>query len=266
MKPQLSPELRLLAHLELEPEAPTLEFLHRIIREHQLRVPFETLTKLIDYEPGRARGDFMPSMEEYVDRVVTRGAGGLCWTLARGLRELLHALGFDAALMYMDPGHCCVRVEFPEGPQYADVGYAAPIFRAYPLFESFTLETHRESFDYRVDGDAIQVTRNPGPTKHLDPTPRRLAELQPLITAANDWTVLSSFLRRLVYARYLDRVYTTLRDGVLTRYTGPDPQTVELSADQIPAALADVFHADPDLYREAAAVKRRHEPDPRPEC
>ncbi|MBK8232712.1 MAG: hypothetical protein IPK72_19545 [Candidatus Eisenbacteria bacterium] len=76
MKPQLSPELRLLAHLELEPEVPTLDFLHRIIREHQLRVPFETLTKLIDYEPGRARGDFMPSMEEYVDRIITRGAGG----------------------------------------------------------------------------------------------------------------------------------------------------------------------------------------------
>ena len=38
---------RLLAHLSLEREAPTLTYLHRIIREHQLRVPFETLTKLI---------------------------------------------------------------------------------------------------------------------------------------------------------------------------------------------------------------------------
>ncbi|MBK8232711.1 MAG: hypothetical protein IPK72_19540 [Candidatus Eisenbacteria bacterium] len=168
--------------------------------------------------------------------------------------------------MYMDAGHLCVRVELTEGPQYADVGYAAPIFRAYPLFESFTLETHRESFDYRVDGAAIQVTRNPGPTKVLDPTPRRLADLQPLITAANDWTVPSSFLRRLVYARDVDGVYTTLRDGVLTRYVGASPETVELSADQIPAALADVFHADPDLYLEAVAVQRRQEPDPRLEC
>ncbi|MCC7142499.1 MAG: hypothetical protein IT349_10400 [Candidatus Eisenbacteria bacterium] len=120
--------------------------------------------------------------------------------------------------------------------------------------------------DHCAEFAAIQVTRNPGPTKLLDPTPRRLAELQPLITAANDWTVPSSFLRRLVYARYLDGVYTTLRDGVLTRYAGASPETVELSADQIPAALADVFHADPDLYREAAAVKRRHEPGPPPEC
>jgi arylamine N-acetyltransferase len=101
---------RLLAHLHLEREQPTLDYLHRIVREHQLRVPFETLTKLIDYEPGLRRGDFMPPMAEYVERLATRGAGGLCWTLARGLHVLLDDLGFDAALMYMDPGHCCVRV------------------------------------------------------------------------------------------------------------------------------------------------------------
>jgi arylamine N-acetyltransferase len=69
---------RLLAHLGLEREAPTLDYLHRIIREHQQRVPFETLTKLIDYEPGLRRGDFMPPIADYVDRIITRSAGGLC--------------------------------------------------------------------------------------------------------------------------------------------------------------------------------------------
>src|SRR5688572_26924426 len=100
-----------LAHLELGREAPSLDYLHRIIRQHQLRVPFETLTKITDYEPGVERGDFMPSIDEYVERIRTRGAGGLCWTLARGLHYLLDDLGFDASLMYMEPGHCCVRVE-----------------------------------------------------------------------------------------------------------------------------------------------------------
>lgn len=50
------PADRLLAHLRLDREAPTLDYLHRIIREHQLRVPFETLTKLIEYEPGLRDG------------------------------------------------------------------------------------------------------------------------------------------------------------------------------------------------------------------
>ena len=51
---------RLLGHLHLGREAPTLDYLDRIIREHQLGVPFATLTKLIDYEPGLGRGDFLP--------------------------------------------------------------------------------------------------------------------------------------------------------------------------------------------------------------
>lgn len=246
---------RLLAYLGLEREAPTLAYLHRIIREHQLRVPFETLTKLIDYEPGLRRGDFLPPLEEYVNRIVTRGAGGLCWTLARGLHALLGDLGFDASLMVMDPGHCCVRVELPQGPYYADVGYAAPIYRAYPLFASFSLDTHRERFDYDVRADGIFVTRNPGPSKKLDPTPRRIEDLGSLVAAANDWSLPNSFLHRLVYARDVDGVYTSLRDGLLTRYLPSGPEQSTLAPGEIPAALSHVFGADPALYVEAANVK-----------
>lgn len=249
---------RLLAHLGLEREAPTLPFLDRIIREHQLRVPFETLTKLIDYEDGLRRGDFLPPLEEYVDRIVTRGAGGLCWTLARGLHALLADLGFEASLMVMAPGHCCVRVELPVGPYYADVGYAAPLYRAYPLFASFTLDTHRERFEYDVRADGIVVTRRPGPSKMLDPTPRGIEELRGLVAAANDWNVPQSFLHRLAYARDVNGVYTSLRDGVLTRYVSGGPEQSQLAPEEIPAALGDVFGADPALYREAAKVQARY--------
>jgi len=250
---------RLLAHLRLEREAPTLDYLHRIVREHQLRVPFETLTKLIDYEPGLGRGDFMPPIPEYVERIVTRGAGGLCWTLARGLRTLLDDLGFDAAFMYMDPGHCCVRVELPEGPFYADVGYAAPIFRAYPLFESFSLDTHREKFEYQVRDDGIFVTRNPGPSKKLDPSPRTAEQLRDHLQAANDWNAPQSFLHRVSYARYIGDVYASLRDGVLTRYLPGGAEKTEIPQAEAPSVLADLFGADPALYIQATEVRKRHE-------
>lgn len=249
---------RLLTHLRLHRETQTLEFLHRIIREHQLRVPFETLTKLIDYEPGLRRGEFMPSMSEYVERIVTRGAGGLCWTLARGLHVLLDDLGFNAALMYMAPGHCCVRVELPEGPFYADVGYAAPIFQAYPLFESFRLDTHREAFEYGVREDGIFVTRNPGPSKLLDPTPRRLEELRDFIVAANDWSVPHSFLHRLVYAGYVGGAFTSLQNGTLSRYLAGGLEKTAVAPEDAATVVADVFGADPALYREAAEVHRRY--------
>lgn len=251
---------RLLGHLELEREDPTLDHLNRIIRQHQLRVPFETLTKLTDYEPGLRRGDFLPSMEEYVERIVERGAGGLCWTLARGLKFLLDDLGFDAELMYMDPGHCCVRAEFPEGPYYADVGYSAPIFQAYPLFESFSLDTPREKFEYKVRDGGIFVTRNPGPTKHLDPNPRTLESLKPIIDGANQWEAERSFLHILAYSGYVDGVYTSLNNGTLRRYLAGGLEATVVEPAGIPALLSDVFGADPQLYHEAAAVHARYMP------
>ena len=248
---------RLLGHLGLAREAPSLDYLDRIIGRHQRRVPFETLTKLLDYEPGLRRGDFMPPIETYVERLTTRGAGGLCWTLARGLHFLLGDLGFHASLMVMDPGHCCVRVDLPEGPQYADVGYAAPLFRAYPLFQSFALDTHREKFTYDVRDDGIHVARNPGPTKRLDPSPRRLEDLRSQIQAANDWAAPQSFLRRLVYAREVDGVYTSFRDGTLTRYVPGAVESESIAAAGAPAGGAEVVGADPALVTEAAEVLRR---------
>lgn len=253
---------KLLGHLGLNRETPTLDYLHRLVRAHQLHVPFETFTKLLDYEPGLRRGNFLPPLEEYVERIVTRRAGGLCWTLARGFHALLGDLGFQTSLMHMAPGHCCVRVELPEGPFYADVGYAAPLFQAYPLFESFTLDTHREKFEYRVEKEDILVTRNPGPTKKLDPTPRRIEDLQDRIAAANDWAAPQSFLHRLSYAGYVDGVYTSFRDRTLRRYEPGGIQETELEADQIPAALGDIFHVDPALYIEAEEIRRRYTPPP----
>ncbi len=251
---------RLLGHLGLEREAPSLDYLNRIVREHQLRVPFETLTKLVDYEPGLARGDFLPPIDLYVDRIVERGAGGLCWTLARGLHFLLTDLGFDADLMYMDPGHCCVRVELPEGSYYADVGYSAPIFRAYPLYESFVLDTASERFEYDVRGQGIFVTRHPGPAKTLDPTPRSLESMKPLIGAANDWTAPGTFLAILAISTYVDGVYVSLRNGTYRRYLPSGPETTPIEAAAVPALLASVFGIDPGLYLEAADVQARYLP------
>ena len=129
-----------------------------------------------------------------------------------------------------------------------------------PLFESFSIDTHREKFDFDVREDGIFVTRNPGPSKQLDPTPRRLEELCDRIVAANDWHAPQSFLHRLVYAGFVGDVYTSLRDGVLTRYLPGGAEKTEISPHEAPAALADLFGADPALYTQAAEVRSRYLP------
>ena len=134
-----APTHHLLSFLGLAREPPSLDCLHRLVREHQARVPFETLTKLIDYEPGL----------------------------------------------------------------------------------------------------------------------RRLDQLQSDIAAANDWGASQSFLHRLVFARPVDGVFTSYRDGTLTRYLASGPERVDVDPREAAEMLAQVFGADPDLCREAAAVQRR---------
>ena len=41
----------------------------------------------------------------------------------------------------------------------------APLFQAYPLYESFQVSNVRETFTYEVSNNKIEITRNPGPTK-----------------------------------------------------------------------------------------------------
>jgi hypothetical protein len=102
------------------------------------------------------------------------------------------------------------------------------------------------------------VTRKPGPSKTLDPTPRRLEELSGHITAANDWRAPQSFLHRLAYAGFVDGVYTSLREGTLTRYLPEGQEKTELAPGDVPSALEKIFGADPALYVEASEVRRRY--------
>jgi hypothetical protein len=56
----------------------------------------------------------------------------------------------------------------------------------------------------------------------------------------------------------VDGVFTSFRDGTLTRYASGRPEVVDVESDAAPAVLARVFGVDPDLYREAEAVRRRY--------
>jgi arylamine N-acetyltransferase len=220
-----------------------------------LVVPFETLTKIIDYERGYRTRKFLPDMELYVRRTVGAGTGGTCWTLARGFHWLLTWLGFEASYMYMDPGHVCLRVELDQ-PYYVDVGYTAPLFQAYPLYQSFTTYSPREVFAYNVNGPGIRVTRQPGPDKVLNATPRTLVEFEAEIIASNQWTP-HSFLTRLSIFSYVDGVPTSLSNGILKQYYQDRQEERGLSPGEVLDWVEFKFRIDPQVYKEAKALHRK---------
>jgi hypothetical protein len=246
---------KFLSFLELERKHPDLPFLNELTLAHQLKVRWENLSKIVDYEKGYETEQFLPSIDTYIDRIVEQGGGGTCWTLAIGFRWLLEKLGFEVHFLYMDHGHLCLRVELDQ-PYYVDIGYTAPLFKAYPLLQSFTVKNDREVFTYEVhQEDKIEVTRNPGPFKTLSTLPVRFGSLQPVFLESNNWET-GKMLKDLLVFGYIDGVPTSLTTNTLKQFF-PNGMVTKTLTDEEVIEWIQAFKIDKNLYLQAKEIFNR---------
>jgi arylamine N-acetyltransferase len=246
---------KFLDFLGLEKSEPDLPFLNRLIEQHQKKVKWETLTKIIDWENGNRTGNFLPSIDVYIDRIVQLGAGGTCWTLARGFHWLLTELGYAVHYLYMDSGHLCLRVDLDQ-PYYVDVGYCAPLFQAYPMVQSFKVQDNREVFDYQYTEPNIIITRTPGPTKTLNPNPIQLESMEPLIKRSNDWQT-SPVLKDILIFTYVDDVPTSINNLVVKQYFPNEKLEKTLTDEEMESFLTEKLGINQPLYKEALSIYRQ---------
>jgi len=204
---------RFLSYLEIERKEPTLAYLNELIDTHQSKVKWETVTKFIDFEELSSTDSYLPSIDQYIERMIEKGTGGTCYTLARGFHWLLSELGFQVGFLFMEPRHLCLRVDLDQ-PYYVDVGYSAPLFKAYPLFESFKVTAPAEIFTYTVRESGILVERVPGPTKTLNPEPIDWDQLQGHILQTHEWKDGFAFQSLKLFG-YLDGRAVSLRNNEL---------------------------------------------------
>lgn len=243
---------RFLHFLSVEKQPISLAFLNELIQRHQERVRWETLTKILDWEKGNRTGNYLPSIDTYIERIVNKGMGGTCWTNAIGFHWLLSRLGFSVSYMYMNPGHLCLRVDLDQ-PYYVDVGYCAPLFQAYPLYQSFQVKNVREVFTYQVSQNEIQIIRNPGPTKTLDPNPIALEKMTPLIRNANNWDT-SPMLQNIQIFGYINGIPTSLNDNVLKQYFQHEKVERHLNPDELREWVTEKFQIDQQMYENALSI------------
>jgi len=241
-----------LSFLDTTKQPTSLKFLNELIKAHQEKVKWETLTKIIDWEKGNKTEDYFPSIETYINRITTKGLGGTCWTQSIGFHWLLSNLGFDVQYMYMDPGHLCLRVNL-EQPYYVDVGYCAPLFQAYPLYESFQVSNVRETFTYEVSNNKIEITRNPGPTKTLHTEPIHLSSMKELISRSNDWRT-SPVLKKIQIFGYIDGIPTSIHDNVLKRYFQGKKSEHILTSSELTYWITERFCIDRKMYQTAINI------------
>jgi arylamine N-acetyltransferase len=246
-----------LTFLQVEKKEPTLDYLNELVCQHQLRVRWENITKILDWENGNESGDFLPPIETYMERVTTKGYGGTCWSIAVGFYWLLDNLGFDVQYIYMDPGHLCLRVNLDQA-YYVDVGYCAPLFQAYPLLESFTAHNVRETFEYTVvTENEIHVVRTPGPTKTLSPTPRNSEDMVPLIQKSNIWETSPMFQEIRIFG-YIDNMLTSITNTKLKQYRENETYETELTQEEMTYWITEKFNMDYEMHKEAMRVYTKY--------
>ena len=233
--------------LQVTYRQPSLTYLNELIRSHLHHIPYESLSKVLDTDRHWEFGGYIPPLRLATERILTKRMGGTCWVLARSFAALLGELGFDAGLVHMDPGHLCIRVNIDKNSYYVDVGYGAPLFRAFPLKESFVINAPSEVFSYSVEGAHARVARTPGPTKTLTFAPIALDHMRSAVAFANRWET-SRHLKILTASRFRDGSFVRLVWNIFKDWRSGALQETVLTDRDVAQSLDQVFGVDPDLF------------------
>lgn len=134
---------------EARPDAETLVALHRA---HLLAIPYENL----DVQFGIAR---TPDPDAAFEKLVTRRRGGWCYEMNGVFAAALDAIGFQVTRLaggvrrdlmgdVMVGNHLVLKVDLPDGPWIADVGFGDGAFDPFPLKPG---EFRSAGFAYRLE-------------------------------------------------------------------------------------------------------------------
>lgn len=127
---------RILDHLRLTRQPPTVAALDALLTAWAERIPWESASRIaLHLDPGTP-ADYARLPERFFTDALRWGSGGTCFESNLALRALLAALGFEVTLHFCDMGdqrdpHCAALVELGSAAYLADVGY--PVAAALPL-------------------------------------------------------------------------------------------------------------------------------------
>ena len=237
------------------PREPTLGVLSALHRLHPAAIPFENLDPLL----GRPVSLDLGALQA---KLVGARRGGYCFEQNALFRAALTALGFAvtpliARVVWMAPpgaplgprSHMLLRVDLPEGPYLADVGFGGHLFSA-PLKLAPGLEqtTAESVLRLAAAGEALVLeARLPAGWASLYRFTLEPAEASDYETA--NWYTSTHpahlFTNNLLAERLTPRVRSSLLNTRLTRRF-PDGRTevVELTS---PGALARALEEDISL-------------------
>ncbi|HET9956254.1 MAG TPA: arylamine N-acetyltransferase [Polyangiaceae bacterium] len=240
------------------PREPTLETLSRLHGLHPQAIAFENLSPLL----GESVSLDLGTLQE---KLVQGARGGYCFEQNSLFKALLQALGFQvvglaARVVWNQPEdavtprtHMLLKVQLPEGPYLADVGFGGQVLTGPLRFDSTVAQaTPHEPFRLGTTGNGMQLqslVRGEWKTLYRF----GLDEQFPIDYELSNYYVSthpnSIFRQRLMVARVLGNLRHNLVNDQLTTHqvdarTGSSTQSEHRhleSVAELRAVLTDVF-------------------------
>ncbi|MEW6050765.1 MAG: arylamine N-acetyltransferase [Candidatus Zixiibacteriota bacterium] len=217
-----------LSVLGLSKEPPNRNYLTRLVRAHQYRVPFENISKLLYLKRDGVKG--IPDFEKFIDGMKRHHFGGTCYSNNHYLCLLLRHLGFEACLngadMQNPDVHIVIRVKLEGCEYFVDVGYAAPFLDPMPADSEsdFEVEFGTDRYVLRPrdieDRSRMDLYRK-GELLHgylVKPTPREISYFAPAIV--DSYRESATFMNALLLTRFAHERSVVICNYTVTEYTG----------------------------------------------
>ena len=199
-----------LSVLGLSEEPPSRDYLTRVVRAHQNRVPFENVSKLLYLRRDGAKD--IPDFGKFVEGMKHHHFGGTCYSNNHYLCLLLRHLGFNASLngadMQNPDVHIVIRVKQEGRDYFVDVGYASPFLDPMPADSEtdFAVEFGTDRYVLRprdTEGQSRLDLYRKGELIHgylVKPTVREIGYFAPAIV--DSYQDSATFMNSVLLTRY----------------------------------------------------------------
>lgn len=173
--------------------------LKNIIFQHQNKIPFDTVTKILSYSEQTNIPDYTSNLSSYLDYVKNTGYGGTCFNLTWNLYNLLKYLNYNTNIIHLKQGHFALIVLLDK-KYYVDISLMAPLFEPLPLSSEWT-RGYEENISWYPDESGAKLVL-PNKTFEWDNTTISDHKFKEAWKASMDYN--SPWLNRIIIHKWID--------------------------------------------------------------
>ncbi|WP_186725749.1 arylamine N-acetyltransferase [Rummeliibacillus sp. SL167] len=129
------------------------EILSKIILNHQLYIPYDTIRKFQDFKSRKELKNLYSHPEDYIVSVKKNRLGGTCLHFTWALYNLLKSLNFNVKILKLEYQHFALAVEIDLKEYYIDVGFWSPLFKPLPLRKSWEINKGDNSVEWKYSNN-----------------------------------------------------------------------------------------------------------------